>query len=123
MREEGPARRRGPWWWELQGGIVGGNAGGRIFLDGAVELGNPYSADFPRPDLRLGSALLAAAGAILVNLAGAKEAGNVDVRPLAKAGREFRDLTETSDAMPFGLGLPLALGVFPRALGGERKHG
>ena len=54
--------------WELQGGIVGGNAGGRIFLDGAVELGNPYGADFPCPDLRLGSALLDAAGAVLLNL-------------------------------------------------------
>jgi hypothetical protein len=47
--KEGLARGRCPVRWELQGGIVGGNVGGRIFLDGAVELGNPNSADFPRP--------------------------------------------------------------------------
>ena len=30
----------------------------------------------------------------------------MDVRPLAKAGREFRDLTEAGNAVPFGWGLP-----------------
>ena len=29
----------------MEGRIVGGNIGGRVFLDGAVERGNPNSAD------------------------------------------------------------------------------
>jgi hypothetical protein len=45
----------------------------------------------------------------------------VNVRALLQAGREFGDLTEARDAMPVGVGLPLALAVFPGPLGGERQ--
>lgn len=34
-----------PWWWELQGEILGR----RIVLDGAVEHGNPYGANLRCP--------------------------------------------------------------------------
>jgi hypothetical protein len=63
-------------------------------LDGTVELGNPHCADFPRPDLRLGSAFLAAADTVLLNFARAKITGDVNVRALLQAGRELGDLTE-----------------------------
>jgi len=67
--ENGPRPEARPWRWELQGGIAGGNVDGRILLGGPVTLGDPNGADFPRPDRRLGSALLAAVGAVLLNFA------------------------------------------------------
>ena len=47
----------------------------------------------------------------------------MNARALHKAGHEFGDLTEARDAMPVGVGLPLALDVFPGPLGGERQDG
>lgn len=56
----------------LQGRIVGGNVGGRVFLVSAVELGNPDGANSPLLHFRRGSVLLAAASAVLLDLAGAQ---------------------------------------------------
>jgi hypothetical protein len=50
--EGGPRPKARPWWWALHGRIVGGNVGARIFLDGAVELGNPNGADSGAVTLR-----------------------------------------------------------------------
>jgi hypothetical protein len=111
--EGGLAQGRGP---------DGGNYKAGLLAETSLE-GSSWTADFPCPHLRLGSALLAAAGAVLLNFARAKIAGDVNVRALLQVGRELGDLTEACDAMPFGLGLPLALTIFPRAFGGERKDG
>ena len=48
-------------WRDSEGGIVGGNVGGRIDFNGAVQLGNPNSADFPRDEFHRGAVLLALA--------------------------------------------------------------
>ena len=56
----------------------------------------------------------------LLNLARAKIAGDVNVRALLQAGREFGELTEACDAMPVGMGLPGGLLVkFSRGCGNE----
>ena len=52
----------------LEGGIVGGNVGGRIDFNGAVELGDPYGADFPSENPHRGAALLALAVDRLLDL-------------------------------------------------------
>jgi hypothetical protein len=97
--------------------------GGRIGFNGAIQLGNPYCADFPSQNLYRGAVLLALAVDRPCNLARAQVTGDVNVRALLKARRKFGDRPEAGDAMPVGVRLPLALGVFPRPLGGEREDG
>lgn len=122
-RKEGPAPRRGPEWRDLMDGIVSGNIGGRIFFSGAVQLGDPNGTDFPQLNLHRGAALLAVAGDRPFDFARTQVAGDVHVRALLQVSRELGKVAEAGDAMPVGVGLPLALGVFPGPLGGERKDG
>jgi hypothetical protein len=63
--------------------------GGRIGFNGAIQLGNPYCADFPSQNLYRGVVLLALAVDRPCNLARAQVTGDVNVR--AKP----RDRTET----------------------------
>jgi hypothetical protein len=121
--EGGPHPEARPHWRELRGGRVGRDVIGTIFLDGMIKLGKADGANFPRPYFRLGSALLATASTVLLDLAIAKIAGDVNVRTLFQRGREFGNWPEASDAVPLGLGLPFAVTISPRPLGGERKYG
>lgn len=120
---KGLARRRGPEWLDIRGGLVGGNIGGRIFFRGPVQLGNPDGTNFPQLDPHRGAALLALPGDRLFDFARTQVPGDVQMRALLQAARELGEITKGGDAMPIGGELPLALGVFPGSLGGERKGG
>lgn len=58
--------------------IVGGSIGGRIGFDGAVELGDPNGANFPRGEYHRGTGFIA--GDQLLDFARAQVAGDVNVR-------------------------------------------
>jgi len=122
-RQKGLARRRGPEWRDIRGGLVGGNIGGKIFFSGPVQLGNPDGTNFPQLDLHRGAALLALPGDQLFDFARTQVPGDVHMRALLQAGRELGEIGKAGDAMPVGVGVPLTLGVFPGPLGGEREDG